>query len=198
MDSRFNHRHAQIRAAKLRRQAEIHRLAEHARARGAGRTSRLTRWLRRRSSARVIHLDNATADIPSRELRHAKAILLTTHKRDGSGVDTPVSIAFEGDRAFFRTWNKAWKSKRLARNRSVAVAPCTLRGKATGAALSAQVRLLQGRDARVAARALARRHPLLQRLLVPLTHRLMGYRTLHYELIWDPPTTDTGRNVPRG
>jgi hypothetical protein len=75
MDSRFNHRHAQIRAAELRRQAEIHRLAEHAGARGAGRTSRLTRWLRRRSSARVIHLDTATADIPSPELLHAKTIL---------------------------------------------------------------------------------------------------------------------------
>ena len=28
--------------------------------------------------------------------------LLTTYKRDGTPVGTPVSIAFEGDRAFFR------------------------------------------------------------------------------------------------
>jgi hypothetical protein len=35
-------------------------------------------------------------------VRDAKTILLTTYKRDGTPVETPVSIAFEGDRAFFR------------------------------------------------------------------------------------------------
>jgi PPOX class probable F420-dependent enzyme len=40
-------------------------------------------------------------------LRRAKTILLTTYKRDGTPVATPVSIAFEGDRAFFRTWHNA-------------------------------------------------------------------------------------------
>jgi hypothetical protein len=38
-------------------------------------------------------------------------------------------------------------------------------------------------EARVAARALARRHRALQGVLVPLTHRLMRYRTMHYELV---------------
>ena len=33
-------------------------------------------------------------------VRDAKTILLTTYKRDGTPVQTPVSIAFEGDRAF--------------------------------------------------------------------------------------------------
>lgn len=35
-------------------------------------------------------------------LRSAKTILLTTYKRDGTPVATPVSIAFAGDLAFFR------------------------------------------------------------------------------------------------
>jgi uncharacterized protein len=35
----------------------------------------------------------------------------------------------------------------------------------------------------VAARALARRHRVLQAILVPAAHRLMRYRTLHYELV---------------
>ena len=122
---------------------------------------------------------------PSRvQLRDAKTVLLTTYKRDGTGVGTPVSIAFDGDRAFFRTWHKAWKTKRLAREPSVKVAPCTLRGEPTGPALSAQARLLEGQDAHLAATALARRHPFLQRLLVPMMHRLMRYRTMHYELLW--------------
>ena len=38
-------------------------------------------------------------------------------------------------------------------------------------------------DAGGAARALARRHRILQAILVPAAHRLMRYRTVHYELI---------------
>ena len=42
-------------------------------------------------------------------LKDAKTVLLTTYKRDGTPVDTAVSIAFDGDRAFFRSYDKAWK-----------------------------------------------------------------------------------------
>jgi uncharacterized protein len=117
------------------------------------------------------------------QLRESKTILLTTFKRDGSAIATPVSIAFAGDRAFFRSYHKAWKTKRLARNPQVEAAPSTLRGRPTGAAVPAAARLLAGADAQVAARALARRHPALQGVLVPITHRLMRYRTMHYELV---------------
>jgi PPOX class probable F420-dependent enzyme len=118
-------------------------------------------------------------------LKDAKTILLTTYKRDGTGVDTPVSIAFDGDRAYFRTFDKAWKSKRLRNNPRVQAAPCTVRGKPRGSAIKARARLLDGEQARVAARALARRHRVLQAVLVPAAHRMMRYRTLHYELLDD-------------
>jgi PPOX class probable F420-dependent enzyme len=49
---------------------------------------------------------------PGPQIRETKTVLLTTFKRDGSPVGTPVSIAFDGDRAFVRTWHKAWTSKR--------------------------------------------------------------------------------------
>jgi PPOX class probable F420-dependent enzyme len=115
-------------------------------------------------------------------LKHTKTILLTTHKRDGTPIGTPVSIAFDGDRAFFRSYDKAWKTKRLRNNPSVNVAPATLRGKPTGPGVRAQATLLSDDQARIAAEALARRHPLLQRVLVPMAHRIMRYRTMHYEL----------------
>ena len=76
-------------------------------------------------------------------ISNAKTILLTTYKRDGTPVATPVSLAFDGERGT----------------------------------------LLDGEQARVAARALARRHRILQAILVPAAHRLMRYRTLHYELV---------------
>ncbi len=115
-------------------------------------------------------------------LRQAKTILLTTYKRDGTAVRTPVSVAFDGDRAFFRSYDKAWKTKRLRNNPRVEAAPCTMRGKPTGEPIAAQATLLDGDQARTAADALARRHRLLQAILVPLSHRLMGYKTMHYEL----------------
>jgi uncharacterized protein len=116
-------------------------------------------------------------------IRDAKTILLTTYKRDGTAVATPVSLAFDGERAYFRSYDKAWKTKRLRRNPAVQAAPATLRGKPTGPAIRARATLLDGEQAAVAARALARRHRVLQAILVPAAHRLMRYRTMHYELI---------------
>jgi uncharacterized protein len=115
-------------------------------------------------------------------LRHTKTILLTTYRRDGRPVATPVSIAFRGNRAFFRTFHKAHKTKRLRNNPEVEAAPCTLKGKPTGPVVDAQATLLRGPEARLAAKALARRHRLLQGVLVPMGHRLMRYQTVHYEL----------------
>ena len=116
-------------------------------------------------------------------LRNTKTILLTTYKKDGTPVATPVSIAFDRERAFFRSYDKAWKTRRLRRNPAVQAAPATLRGQPTGPAVRARAILLDGEQAHVAARALARRHRILQAILVPAAHRLMRYRTLHYELI---------------
>ena len=112
----------------------------------------------------------------------AKTILLTTYKRDGTAVPTPVSVAFDGDRAFFRSYDKAWKTKRLRNNPRVEVAPATLRGKPLGPPVQAQATLLEGDQAGIAARALARRHRVLQGMLVPVAHRLLHYQTMHYEL----------------
>jgi PPOX class probable F420-dependent enzyme len=93
-----------------------------------------------------------------------------------------VTIAVDGDRAFVRTWHSAWKARRMRNNPAVLVAPATVRGRPTGDAVAARSRLLEGEEAKRAARAIARRQPILQGVLVPLSHRLMRYRTLHYEL----------------
>ena len=116
------------------------------------------------------------------QVRKAKTILLTTFKRDGTPISTPVSIAFDGGRAFFRSYDKAWKTKRLRRNPHVEVAPSTLRGKPTGPTVTARATMLDGEQSQIAAHALARRHPVLQGVLVPTAHRVMHYRTMHYEL----------------
>lgn len=118
-------------------------------------------------------------------LAHQQTALLTTYRRDGTPVGTPVHIAVEGDRAFFRTYHIAGKVKRIRNNPAVTLAPSSLRGTPTGPAIRAHTRMLAGDEARIAARALARKYPLAHGLLIPLFHRLRGYRTLHFALTID-------------
>lgn len=53
--------------------------------------------------------------IRARRIRGSETVVLTTYRRDGSPVDTPVHIATDGDRVFIRTYEKAYKAKRLHR-----------------------------------------------------------------------------------
>jgi PPOX class probable F420-dependent enzyme len=109
-------------------------------------------------------------------------VLLTTFRRDGAPVGTPVNIAVEGDHAFVRTWDTAWKLKRIRNNPLVEVAPSTLRGRPTGPAIQARARILSGEESAHAGRLLASKHPILHGVLVPLIHRLRGNTTMHVEL----------------
>ena len=111
-----------------------------------------------------------------------KTVLLTTYRRDGTPAGTPVSIAVDGPRAFIRTWDAAGKMKRVRRNPVVEIAPSTFRGQPTGSAIRARARLLDGDEAKRAARALARKYPVLHGVMVPLLHRLRRNTTVHLEL----------------
>jgi PPOX class probable F420-dependent enzyme len=115
-------------------------------------------------------------------LEPAWAVLLTSYRRDGTPVATPVSLAVDGDRGFVRSPGTAWKVKRIRHDPRVELAPCTLRGRPTGPALPALARRLEGDEARRAARALRRRHPILQGVLVPLAHRMLRCGTAHFEI----------------
>ena len=114
-------------------------------------------------------------------LRGAKAALLTTFRRDGTPVSTPVHVVVERDTAVFRTWEPSGKWKRMRRDPQVLVAPSTTFGRPTGRALGATVELLEGDEDRAAARELVHAHPVSHRL-IPVLHRLRGWRTHHYRL----------------
>jgi uncharacterized protein len=120
------------------------------------------------------------------EYRRQRTVLLTTRKRDGTVVGTPVNIALGSDgRAYFRTWSSSGKAKRMRNFPQVWIAPCTMRGKPTGPQEQANARLLTEPEATVAANALAAKYRVLQRILVPAAHRLTNKTTVHYELL--PP-----------
>ncbi|BBA95274.1 hypothetical protein RVR_70 [Actinacidiphila reveromycinica] len=119
---------------------------------------------------------------PFARFARQKTILLTTYRRDGTPVGTPVSVAVDGDRAYVRTFGAAWKVGRLRNDPRVRIAPSTVRGRPTGPALEARARLLEGAEADRAAKALARKYPFMHGVLVPFVHRRKHWATLHYAL----------------
>lgn len=114
-----------------------------------------------------------------------RTALLTTYKRDGTPIGTPVSIVVHDGHAYFRTWHTAWKVRRLRNNSEVELAPSTFKGTPIGPAVRGTARLLSEEEARPIRRLLARKYPLLQRLVVPLGHKIKRVRTLHYEVTLD-------------
>ncbi len=107
-----------------------------------------------------------------------KYALFTSYRMSG----TPVHIAVEAGHAFVRTWSTTGKFNRIVHNPAVEIAPSTLRGRPTGPAIGARARVLSGAEATHAGQALAQKYPLLHGSLIPLYHRLRGYRTVCFEL----------------
>lgn len=120
-------------------------------------------------------------------LSRRKIALLTTYKRDGTAVSTPVSIVVDGDVAYIRTYSHTGKAKRLRRNNNVLAAPATFNGKVIGPQIRCVARILDGEAASLASRKISRRSPFLEGLLIPLTARLRRYTMLHYALALSPP-----------
>ena len=120
-----------------------------------------------------------------------RTVLLTTYRRDGTPIGTPVNIAVDGERAFVRTFDTAWKLKRIRKNPIVEIAPSTVRGKPTGSTIRARARVLGGTESDRASRAINKKHPILHGVLVPVVHRIRGNETIHIELTPFAPGTGT-------
>lgn len=123
-------------------------------------------------------------------LRRARTVLLTTRRRDGRTVPTPVNLAIDADgTGYFRTWSTAGKARRLANFPGVRVAPCSVNGRAQGSDQPALATPLTGAEDKRAERLLAEQFPVLHGLLVPRLHRLRRLQTVHYRLVpADEPT----------
>jgi hypothetical protein len=77
------------------------------------------------------------------ELAQEKYISLTTFKRDGTPVSTPVWVAGDDGRLLVWTAADSWKVKRLRRDGHVRVAPCSASGKVRGEAIDAHAAILE-------------------------------------------------------
>ncbi len=131
---------------------------------------------------------NAAASNPLTALGQSWAVRLTTYRRIGTPVSTPVNVAVDGDRVYFRTYEQAGKFKRLRNNPNVDVAPSTWRGQATGPSVPARVRRLIGAEDARAGQLIDHKHSIFQGFLVRTAHRLRRYTTCHFELLPRDPS----------
>ena len=126
--------------------------------------------------------------------RRADTVLLTTRRRDGRTVDTPVNVAVDpSGNGYFRSDAGAGKVKRLANFPGVRLAPCNRRGRPQGSDQPAVAFRLHGAEADLAARLLAERFPIIQGRLVPLADRLSRREIAYFRLVpADEPTPWSG------
>jgi PPOX class probable F420-dependent enzyme len=94
------------------------------------------------------------------EIGRSKYVSLTTYRKDGTGVATPVWQVVNGGELFVVSGADAWKVKRIRNNSRVVVTVCDFRGKIAPSAPSAEgsARLLDEADTETVRKLLARKY----------------------------------------
>ena len=132
-----------------------------------------TQTIERKVRRRVAELE---AQFPGRYLS------VTSFKRDGTGVATPVWAVSDGRRLFALTDLRSAKVRRIRHNPHVLVAPCRAGGKLRSEPIAAHAEVLSaGPDLERAQALLLEHYPISYRLVMlvyRLGRRLRGERSL--------------------
>jgi len=106
--------------------------------------------------------------------RRAQCIALTTFRKTGQTVTTPVMFAINHGTVYVGTRADAGKLKRVRHTARVTLAPCTYGGKATGTVIAGNARILTERqECATASTALAKKYG----FMLPLTR--IAWRLFH-------------------
>jgi PPOX class probable F420-dependent enzyme len=96
----------------------------------------------------------------------AQYVRVTTFRRDGRGVPTPVWVVRDGDALAIWTAAGTGKVKRIRRDGAVLVCPCDLRGRPTGPEVGGHASIADAESTERVRRQLGRKYGLLGRLTV--------------------------------
>ncbi|NRI64711.1 MULTISPECIES: PPOX class F420-dependent oxidoreductase [Rhodococcus] len=96
-----------------------------------------------------------------KRVTESKYVLLTTFRKDGTPVATPLWAALDGERLLVWTVTDSYKVKRIRRNPSVTVAVCDARGNPKGDPVAAKAEILDGHGTDHARDAIARRYGII-------------------------------------
>jgi len=106
-------------------------------------------------------------------LAAATYVSLTTFRKNGDAVATPVWIARDANRLYVITEADSGKVKRLRNNPSVLLAPCDVRGRKTGEAFGGTATILEGERVAEVRHLMAGKYKLTYRVM------LLGDRVRH-------------------
>lgn len=116
-------------------------------------------------------------------LAHGKYLSLTTFKKDGTSVATPVWVARDGNELVVITDATSGKAKRIRNNGRVVLAPCDMRGKVTGPSVDGTAHLTDSTKSQEIAAQIKRRYGLaytaiglLEKLRRRAAHGSVGIR----------------------
>jgi uncharacterized protein len=113
----------------------------------------------------------------ARDLADERYVSVTTFRRNGVGVATPVEFVMEGDYLLFRTLPGAAKVKRLRNEPRVLLAPCTMRGKIIGRKRAGTATLLTAEETEALLPKFGAKYGLVWRILSRLRRpRSQGVR----------------------
>jgi PPOX class probable F420-dependent enzyme len=97
-----------------------------------------------------------------------KYLSLTSYRRDGTPVATPVWFVEDGGRLLVATGSRTGKVKRIRRDPTVSVAPCSALGALRGAPVEARARILPASARELVEPLLARKYRVDRILILPL------------------------------
>ena len=108
-----------------------------------------------------------------------KYLSVTSYKRDGTGVATPVWFVVDGERLLALTDPRSFKARRIRRNPEVEVAPCNGGGRPRGEPVHGRAAFLDAGEIPRVERLMARKYRVDRILILPLyrlVQRLRGKR----------------------
>lgn len=91
-------------------------------------------------------------------IHEQKYIALTTFRKTGVPIVTPVWFGEEEGHLYVMTRSDMGKTKRIRNNPRVTVAPCTIRGRVTGPEFPATARILPPEDHQRARQTIKRKY----------------------------------------
>ncbi|MBF6348369.1 MULTISPECIES: PPOX class F420-dependent oxidoreductase [Nocardia] len=122
----------------------------------------------------------------------ADYVLLTTFRKDGTPVPTPLWAVAEEGKLYVWTVTDSWKVKRLRRNPEITVQPCDYRGNPRGEVMHGTGRILDEYGSEHVRKLIRRKYKLSGPLIVLGSILRRGKKgTVGIELILSA-TTGTG------
>ena len=118
-------------------------------------------------------METETDETAGLDSLHGNHMMLTTFRKSGKAMPTPVWYGRVDDHLYAFSLASAGKVKRIRNNQRVQISACTGIGTITGPTMEARARILPKEEQITARRALRRKHPIVFRFSELFANRLL-------------------------